>query len=233
MCIDWGDAELDMSTSLYWNNILMHRDPELVKRIGAATALEVRATGIPYVFAPCIAVKDILWSPKSNYKVLDSVLHIWSCKMNALYVICYITLKFTWNLLQVCRDPRWGRCYESYSEDHQIVQDMTEIIPGLQGDIPSNSRKGVPYVGGKYELYDKFILFIFVWEGGLDAEVWAFDREIKTELHYRRLNHGRYAVQLVANLLIFLPFKRQYSMKDSLALFLQQWSNINKLNSSS
>ncbi|KAJ6422595.1 hypothetical protein OIU84_027542 [Salix udensis] len=26
------------------------RDPELVKRIGAATALEVRATGIPYVF---------------------------------------------------------------------------------------------------------------------------------------------------------------------------------------
>ncbi|GMY23519.1 beta-glucosidase BoGH3B-like isoform X3 [Fagus crenata] len=80
------------------------RDPELVKRIGAATALEVRATGIPYVFAPCIAV---------------------------------------------CRDPRWGRCYESYSEDHQIVRDMTEIIPGLQGDIPSNSRKGVPYVGGK------------------------------------------------------------------------------------
>jgi beta-glucosidase-like glycosyl hydrolase len=32
------------------------RDPNLVKRIGAATALEVRATGIPYVFAPCIAV---------------------------------------------------------------------------------------------------------------------------------------------------------------------------------
>jgi beta-glucosidase-like glycosyl hydrolase len=32
------------------------REPELVKRIGEATALEVRATGIPYVFAPCIAV---------------------------------------------------------------------------------------------------------------------------------------------------------------------------------
>jgi len=32
------------------------RDPELVKRIGAATALEVRATGIQYVFAPCVAV---------------------------------------------------------------------------------------------------------------------------------------------------------------------------------
>lgn len=32
------------------------RDPELVKRIGAATALEVRATGMQYVYAPCIAV---------------------------------------------------------------------------------------------------------------------------------------------------------------------------------
>ncbi|KAI3450796.1 hypothetical protein Pfo_007461 [Paulownia fortunei] len=80
------------------------RDPELLKRIGAATALEVRATGIPYAFAPCIAV---------------------------------------------CRDPRWGRCYESYSEDHKIVQAMTEIIPGLQGDLPANSRKGVPFVAGK------------------------------------------------------------------------------------
>ncbi|CAK7325147.1 unnamed protein product [Dovyalis caffra] len=74
------------------------------QRIGSATALEVRATGIPYVFAPCIAV---------------------------------------------CRDPRWGRCYESYSEDHKVVEAMTEIILGLQGDIPANSRKGVPYVGGK------------------------------------------------------------------------------------
>ncbi|TQD94127.1 hypothetical protein C1H46_020322 [Malus baccata] len=35
------------------------RDPVLVKRIGAATALEARATGIPYVFAPCIAVTKI------------------------------------------------------------------------------------------------------------------------------------------------------------------------------
>ncbi|RWW37553.1 hypothetical protein BHE74_00057319 [Ensete ventricosum] len=50
---------------------------------------------------------------------------------------------------KVCRDPRWGRCYESYSEDHNIVQEMTEIIPGLQGDVPANYRKGVPYISGK------------------------------------------------------------------------------------
>ncbi|KAL6186507.1 hypothetical protein ACLB2K_042627 [Fragaria x ananassa] len=48
----------------------------------------------------------------------------------------------------VCRDPRWGCCYESYSEDPRLVHAMTEIIPGLQGKIPANSRKGVPYVSG-------------------------------------------------------------------------------------
>ncbi|VFQ98735.1 unnamed protein product [Cuscuta campestris] len=80
------------------------RDPELLRRIGEATALEVRATGIPYVFAPCIAV---------------------------------------------CRDPRWGRCYESYSEDPKVVKQMTDIILGLQGEIPKGSKKGVPFVDGK------------------------------------------------------------------------------------
>lgn len=36
-----------------------------MKRIGAATALEVRATGIPYVFAPCIAV-NLIMNPTSD-----------------------------------------------------------------------------------------------------------------------------------------------------------------------
>ncbi|VFQ95435.1 unnamed protein product [Cuscuta campestris] len=80
------------------------RDPQLVKKIGEATALETRATGINYAFAPCIAV---------------------------------------------CRDPRWGRCFESYSEDPKIVKDMTDIILGLQGDVPQDYPKSYPYVGGK------------------------------------------------------------------------------------
>nr|GMD57282.1 lysosomal beta glucosidase-like [Ipomoea batatas] len=80
------------------------RDPQLVKRIGVATALETRATGITYAFSPCIAV---------------------------------------------CRDPRWGRCYESYSEDPKVVKEMTEIILGLQGDVPQDYPKGFPYVGDK------------------------------------------------------------------------------------
>ncbi|KAF0895953.1 hypothetical protein E2562_018026 [Oryza meyeriana var. granulata] len=77
------------------------RDPDLAKRIGAAVAAEVRATGIPYVFAPCVAV---------------------------------------------CRDPRWGRCYESFSEDPKLVQQMSSIISGFQGEIPPGGRRGVPFV---------------------------------------------------------------------------------------
>lgn len=77
------------------------RDPDLVRRIGEATALEVQGTGIPYVFAPCIAV---------------------------------------------CRNPSWGRCYESYSEDPHLVRNMTEIIVGLQGKA---SKPGDPFVAGK------------------------------------------------------------------------------------
>ncbi|XP_057820353.1 uncharacterized protein LOC131033209 isoform X2 [Cryptomeria japonica] len=80
------------------------RDLDLVRRIGAATALEIRATGIQYTFAPCIAV---------------------------------------------CRDPRWGRCYESYSEDPNIVKAMTEFIFGLQGHLPPNATKGFPFVAGQ------------------------------------------------------------------------------------
>ncbi|KAK3155936.1 hypothetical protein QOZ80_2AG0100660 [Eleusine coracana subsp. coracana] len=80
------------------------RDPELVQKIGAAVALEVRATGIPHVFAPCIAV---------------------------------------------CRDARWGRCYESFSEDPKLVQQMTSIISGFQGEIPANGRLGAPFVAGQ------------------------------------------------------------------------------------
>jgi len=80
------------------------RDPDLVRRIGAATALEVRATGIPYTFAPCVAV---------------------------------------------CRDPRWGRCYESYSEDPTVVKSMTQIILGLQGQPPAKYERGIPFVAGE------------------------------------------------------------------------------------
>ncbi|CAA3008174.1 beta-glucosidase 3B [Olea europaea subsp. europaea] len=102
-----GSAPLPHATAADWVkmvNDFQKGDPDLLRRIGNATAVEVRATGIPFAFAPCIAV---------------------------------------------CRDPRWGRCYESYSEDPKIVEEMTDIILGLQGEISNGSEKGVPYVAGK------------------------------------------------------------------------------------
>lgn len=48
---------------------------------------------------------------------------------------------FLTNLMfAILQGSRWGRCYESYSEDPEIVKQMTDIILGLQGDIPAGSR---------------------------------------------------------------------------------------------
>ncbi|KAH6814536.1 Glycosyl hydrolase family protein [Perilla frutescens var. frutescens] len=80
------------------------RDADLIRRIGAATALEVRASGIHYTFAPCVAV---------------------------------------------CRDPRWGRCYESFGEDPQIVKMMTSMVTGLQGQPPQGHPSGYPFLAGR------------------------------------------------------------------------------------
>jgi beta-glucosidase len=64
-------------------------DPELIRRIGAATAEEVAATGIDWTFAPTVAV---------------------------------------------VRDVRWGRSYESYSEDPALVaRYASAMVTGLQG----------------------------------------------------------------------------------------------------
>ena len=64
-------------------------DPELIERIGAATAVEVAVTGLDWTFAPTLAV---------------------------------------------ARDDRWGRTYESYSEDPKIVGAYGgAMVRGLQG----------------------------------------------------------------------------------------------------
>uniref|UniRef100_A0A7N0V1T0 Beta-glucosidase n=1 Tax=Kalanchoe fedtschenkoi TaxID=63787 RepID=A0A7N0V1T0_KALFE len=82
---------------------MCHRDADLARRIGAATALEVRASGMHYTFAPCVAVT---------------------------------------------RDPRWGRCYESFSEDPDVVKKMTSVVSGLQGEPPKGHPHGHPFVAG-------------------------------------------------------------------------------------
>lgn len=64
-------------------------DPDLIRRIGAATALETAASGIDWAFAPTLAVPQ---------------------------------------------DDRWGRTYEGYSEDPDLVRRYAgAMVEGLQG----------------------------------------------------------------------------------------------------
>ncbi|XP_054792276.1 uncharacterized protein LOC129297943 isoform X2 [Prosopis cineraria] len=124
----YGIDAVHGNNSIYGATIYPHnvglgatRDADLAERIGAATALEVRASGIHYVFAPCVAV---------------------------------------------CRDPRWGRCYESYSEETEIVRKMSSIVSGLQGHPPQGHQHGYPFVGGR----NKVIACAkhFVGDGGIE-----------------------------------------------------------------
>jgi beta-glucosidase len=65
------------------------RNAALVERIARITALEVRATGIQWAFAPCVAVP---------------------------------------------RDERWGRTYEGFGEDPELVAELGRAaVRGLQG----------------------------------------------------------------------------------------------------
>ncbi len=67
------------------------RDPALMRKIGAVTALEMRVTGLDWTFAPTLAV---------------------------------------------VRDDRWGRTYESYSENPEVVRSYAgPLVEGLQGRV--------------------------------------------------------------------------------------------------
>ena len=73
-------------------------DAHLVRRIGAATAAEIEATGIDWNFSPTVAV---------------------------------------------AQDDRWGRTYESYSEDPDLVAKLgAALVEGLQGAKGQAGRLG-------------------------------------------------------------------------------------------
>ncbi|WGL18439.1 glycoside hydrolase family 3 N-terminal domain-containing protein [Microbulbifer bruguierae] len=95
-----------IGATLFPHNIALGaaHNPELMRKIGAATAAEVSATGIDWVFAPTLAV---------------------------------------------VRDDRWGRTYESYSEDPELVRAYAgKMVQGMQGAPGSEDLlKGKHVVG--------------------------------------------------------------------------------------
>ncbi|KAG6583383.1 hypothetical protein SDJN02_18108 [Cucurbita argyrosperma subsp. argyrosperma] len=126
--IIYGSDAVHGNNNVYGATIFPHnvglgatRDADLVRRIGTATALEVRASGVHYAFAPCVAVT---------------------------------------------RDPRWGRCYESYSEDTETVRKMTSLVEGLQGKPAEGCPKSYPFVAGRNNVIA--CAKHFVGDGGTD-----------------------------------------------------------------
>lgn len=92
----WGTDAVHGHTNVMRATVFPHNialgaagDAELVRRIGAATAVEIEVTGIDWNFSPTVAI---------------------------------------------ARDDRWGRTYESYSEDPQLVAKLGKaLVEGLQG----------------------------------------------------------------------------------------------------
>jgi len=105
----WGTDAVHGHTNVVGATIFPHNiglgaahDPDLVRRIGAATAAEIAATGIDWNFSPTVAV---------------------------------------------AQDDRWGRTYESYSEDPATVAELgAALVEGLQGKATPDGRIGAGHV---------------------------------------------------------------------------------------
>ncbi|KHL24673.1 1,4-beta-D-glucan glucohydrolase [Croceibacterium mercuriale] len=94
----WGTDAVHGANNIVGATLFPHniglgaaRDPDLIRRIGVATAAETAATGIDWSFAPTVAV---------------------------------------------VQDDRWGRTYESYSEEPEVVAAYAgAMVEGIQGRI--------------------------------------------------------------------------------------------------
>lgn len=129
--IFYGTDAVHGNNNVYGTTIFPHnvglgatRDADLTRKIGEATAIEVRASGAHYAFAPCVAVS---------------------------------------------RDPRWGRSYESYSEDTEVVRKMTSLVSGLQGQPPEGHPKGYPFLAGRKNVLAS--AKHFVGDGGTESGI--------------------------------------------------------------
>lgn len=99
--IFWGTDAVHGHNNVFSATIFPHNiglgaanDPNLMERLGAATAKDVTDTGIDWVFAPTLAVPH---------------------------------------------DYRWGRTYEGFSQNPEIVERLGGAMTrGLQGDLASS-----------------------------------------------------------------------------------------------
>ena len=111
-------------------------DEGLVQEISEATTREIRATGLDWTFAPCLAVSQ---------------------------------------------DERWGRTFESYSEDTEIVTRLgIASIKGYQGDNLDNSNSVLACA--KHYVGDGSTIFGTGINGGIDrGDVLVDEKELRSK----------------------------------------------------
>lgn len=140
----WGTDAVHGHSNIIGATIFPHniglgamRDVDLIERIGAVTAKEIRVTGQEWTFAPTVAVPQ---------------------------------------------DFRWGRAYEGYSSDPELVASYVgAMVRGLQGAPDKDNLLAGPYVIASTKHY--------LADGGTDNGVDQGDSSI-TEEELRDI-HGR------------------------------------------
>ena len=132
----WGTDAVHGHSNIIGATIFPHniglgamRDPELVEKIGAVTAREIRVTGQEWTFAPTVAVPQ---------------------------------------------DFRWGRAYEGYSSDPDLVASYVgAMVRGLQGPPTNDNLLAGPFVIASTKH--------FLADGGTDNGVDQGDSSISEE----------------------------------------------------
>nr|WP_323054291.1 glycoside hydrolase family 3 N-terminal domain-containing protein [Microbulbifer thermotolerans] len=126
-----------IGATLFPHNIALGatRNPDLIRKVGAATAAEVAATGIDWSFAPTLAV---------------------------------------------VQDDRWGRTYESYSENPEVVASYAgPMVEGLQGKVRTDEF----FAGGHVIATAKHYIADGGTTGGIDRGDAQFGEEELLKIH--------------------------------------------------
>ncbi|TQD93958.1 hypothetical protein C1H46_020383 [Malus baccata] len=116
---------------------------------------------------------------------------------------------------QLCRDPKWGRCYESFSEDTEIVRKMTTVVTGLKGYPPEGHPKGYPIACAKHFVGDDSFGF-FLLQGFVISDWEALDRLCKPQS-----SDYRFCISSVVDAgvdMVMVPFRYEQFVEDLVCL---------------
>ena len=118
-------------------------DPHQLNEI-QKVAMEKSRLGIPIIFA-----RDVIYGQKTVLPIPLAQACSWNPKLVEKAYECIATeaasLGINWTfapMLDIVRDPRWGRVIESSGEDPYLTSQFAKsVVKGFQGDDPSQPNK--------------------------------------------------------------------------------------------